>query len=226
MGFDPRAIAAALGTKGMPVLAGGARAGGARAQASGAQAEDDVIAANRLYRAREVAQVDKVPTAIVRHRANPKTLRPGQFIASYAAIDPLDGAPVDFVGHAIIGGQLRPIRIEVKSSSTAHLDLDRRPGSPILPAHQVKDLDLALRLGAVAGVLARITTKARGAQPARRWFWIPMARWIEAVRAAEAAGQASLHQADIERVGAECLCLPHGAPDWLGAVEQGLGANP
>lgn len=222
MGLDPRALAEALGTKPAALLAKGARAAGARAQANGARAEDDIIAANRLYRVREVAQIDKIPTAIVRHRSNPKAMRPGHFIASYAGIDERDGAPVDFIGHAIIAGQLRPVRIEVKSSSSAHLDLDRRPGQPTLPPHQVKDLEIGMRMGAVAGVMARITTKARGAQPKERWFWIPMVRWIEAVRRAEAAGQASLHQGDIEGVGIECSTMPNGAPDWLAAVTTGV----
>lgn len=219
MGLDPSAVAAALGIKLPAAAANGRRRASLRAQAGGASAEGEIIAANRLYRVRRVAQVDKIPTATVRHAAH-RGLRPGTFIASYAALDHRDGAPVDFVGHAIVAGQLVPVRIEVKSSSGANLPLARRPGSPTLAPHQRNDLALALAMGAVAGVLVRTARKPRGRPATRHWFWIPMGAWVDAVDAADASGQASLHAADIERVGIECASLPGGAPDWLAAVEE------
>lgn len=220
MGWDPRALAAALGA---PVpdarLAGGRRAGGARAHAAGDQAEDEVIAANRLYREEGIAQVDKIPTPVVRHRDRPEGLKPGRFVASYEARDPRDGAPVDFVGQARVGGAVRPVRIEVKSSSEPRIDVAR------LEPHQVRDLELAQRLGAVAGVLLRYTAEEAG-RPVRRWRWYPMPAWLAAVEGAAAAGRKSLNRGDIEGAGVACPSMRLGPwPDWRRAMELAEAAD-
>lgn len=185
-----------------------ARAQGATARQEGQQAELEVLESCRWYRARHLAQVDKVPTAVTRHRVDPG-LREGWFVASYTPRDVRDGCPVDFVGAARIGGRCRPVRLEVKTSSTGRLPLARH-GEAILPAHQVADLELADELGAVAGVLARA---------AGTWWWWPWRVWVAAVRRAEGLGQASLHQAEVRALGVACGRLPCGGPDWLAAME-------
>jgi hypothetical protein len=184
---------------------------GRSAQASGQQAEAEVVAACRWYRAAGLALLDKVPTPTTRHKA-PAGLRPGWFVASYTPRDPRDGAPVDFTGVALVGGVARALRIEVKSSGTGHLPLARH-GEPILPPHQVADLELGDTLGATAGVLARV---------ARVWWWWPWRVWAAEVRSAQARGQASLHAADIARAAVRCATLPTGGPAFLAAIEGGI----
>lgn len=181
---------------------------GRSAQAAGQQAEAEVLAACRWYRAAGLALLDKIPTPVTRHKTAPG-MRPGWFVGSYTPRDPRDGAPVDFTGVALVGGAARALRIEVKSSATGHLPLSRH-GEPILPPHQVADLELGDTLGATAGVLGRV---------ALVWWWWPWRVWAAEVARALAAGHASLHAADVARSGIRCEVLPGGGPAFLAAVE-------
>lgn len=181
---------------------------GRAARGRGNQAEIEVLEACRWYRARRVAQVDKVPTAVTHIRTDPG-MKEGFFVGSYTPRDPRDGSPVDFVGLAKLHGRTVAVRIEVKSSSTGRVPLSRH-GEPILPAHQVADLEFAAELGAVAGVLMRT---------GGLWTWWPWRLWVRVVRQAQDRKQASLHQVEVRALGTACTRLPCGGPDWLAAVE-------
>lgn len=132
------------------------------------------------YRAAGLADVQRVhPGVRVLGRIDPN----GQFRACWAG-----EGPVDYLG-VLPGG--RPVAFDAKSTTSATWSRS------VIPAHQVRLLDLWDSLGAVTGIALRL--------PTSRW-WMP---WPE-LRGRDKAIQ---HVGDLER-----WARPIGPDGWLSCL--------
>ena len=175
------------------------QATGRKARAKGDRFEAVVAAKHAWYAAEGRALVYKRPTPI-------KPIGPASKGAFRAVWQ--EKAGCDY-GGAVAGG--RAVLLEVKGSSSASLPLDRGARGPTLAPLQADELDLADRLGAIAGVLVAVSPAA-----GVRWFFLPWRRWCVAVEEARATERASLGVELLERHG---FAVPPG--DWLAAVDGG-----
>lgn len=170
-----------------------AAATGRTARAAGDHAEAMFERACAFYAEQGKAYVTKRPTPV--KQIGP--MRNGQFLAVYEK-----SAGCDYYG-ALDGG--RAVMVELKSSSTTNLPLQRR-GEDTIKEVQAAELATVTRLGGTAMVVVRLNLM---------WWALTWRDWLSTVQYAQEIGAKSLNAKALDAYGKRLGVLPNGGPDWL-----------